>query len=62
MAKQKQEEQAEEKKPKEKYVVGEVATQTEQVIIDNETNTTYTVLTALAKVMNDVEKLKAGLI
>lgn len=43
---------------KEKYEVGEVAVQTEPVIVDTTTNDTYSIYQFLAKLGNDVEKLK----
>lgn len=49
---------AKEEKPKDRYTVGEVATETQPVIMDNETDTQYTIYTSLAHIMNDVEKLK----
>ena len=59
MAKEKQEEKEEDAS---KYKVGEVATQTEPVIIDTEENIQYPIITALAKIMNDIEELKKGLL
>lgn len=59
MAKEKEEPKQEEKTPKEKFVIGEIATQTAPVIVEAGTETTYTELTALAKIMNDIEKLKS---
>lgn len=49
---------AKEQKNEEKYYVGEVATETQPVIVDREEETQYTITTALAKIMNDIEKLK----
>jgi hypothetical protein len=52
-------------KPKEKtprFTLGAVATQTEDVIVDNETKTHYTILTAIAKLLNDVEEIKKRLV
>ena len=43
---------------KEKYMVGEVATQTQPVIVNTETDETYTVEIALAKVLNELEVIK----
>ncbi len=51
----------EEKKPvKVKYVVGEISTQTERVIVDTSTEEQiqYDVLTALTKLLNDVAEIK----
>ena len=43
---------------KERYSVGEVATQTEQVIIDSKDNKNYTVIDFLAKLGNEIQKLQ----
>lgn len=45
---------------KEKYVVGRVPTDYETVIVNNESeeDEVYTVQSALAKIMNDLEELK----
>ena len=43
---------------KERYSVGQVATQTEDVIVDNKDNKSYTITEFLAKLGNDNEKLK----
>lgn len=48
---------AEEEK-KERYVVGEVPTQYGTAIVDVESKSVFTIETALAKIMNDVEQLK----
>lgn len=45
-----------EKKPT--FVVGQVATETKQMVVDTRTEETYSVETALAKIMNDLEELK----
>lgn len=45
-------------KPKEKWIVTEVPTQTAPAIVNTETKEIYTVETALAKILNDIEKLK----
>ena len=50
-----------EEKKKEKYIIGEIATQTAPVIIDTETKAQYTELTMLAKIANDIEKVKKSL-
>ena len=55
------EEKIEKKAAKEKYVVGEVPTQTAIVIVDTETNTQYNVELALAKILNDLEKILKSL-
>lgn len=47
-----------EEEKKDKYVVGEVPTQYGTAIIDVESKTAFTIETALAKIMNDVEQLK----
>lgn len=52
----KNEEKKEEKK--ERFVVGEVPTQTAPVIVDKETDETYPVEQALAKILNDLDELK----
>ena len=44
-----------------KYVVQQVATQTEDVIVDTADNKTYGVLDFLAKIGNDIEELKKAL-
>jgi hypothetical protein len=63
MAKEKQEAKPEEKEEEQqKYFVGEVPTQTAPVIVDRESNTQYSVELALAKIMNDIEELKKGLL
>lgn len=46
---------------KEKYVVEEIATQTAPVIKDSETGDIYTLETALAKVLNNQERILKGL-
>lgn len=43
---------------KEKYIVGEVPTQYGNAIIDMDNKKAYTIETAIAKMMNDIEKLK----
>lgn len=51
---------AEEKKPeekKERYSVGQVATQTEDVIVDSKDNKSYTQIDFLAKLGNEIQKL-----
>ena len=59
MAKEKETEEKQEKK--EKYVVEEIATQTAPVIKDSETGDIYTLETALAKVLNNQERILKGL-
>lgn len=46
---------------KDRFVIGEIATQTDLVIIDTETDTKYNVLTFLAKIGNDLEMIKKTL-
>ncbi len=41
-----------------RYNVGEIATQTSQVVVDTKTNKQYTEITFLAKLGNDIEELK----
>jgi len=42
-----------------KYAVGEIPTQTDYVIVDTENdNEQFNLLTAMAKLMNDVEEIK----
>lgn len=58
MPKKKEEEEKQEEK-KDYFSVGEIATQTEQVIINNDNqDENYTVMQALAKIMNDLEEIK----
>ena len=40
------------------FVVGQVATETKPMVVDTRTEETYSVETALAKIMNDIEDLK----
>lgn len=46
-----------EKKEQETWILGEVATQTEQVIVHTKTKETLTIHTALVKILNNQEKL-----
>lgn len=46
------------KEKKERFSVGEVATQTAPVIVDTKTNETYQIEAALAKILNALEDLK----
>ncbi len=48
----------EETAKKEHYMVGEVATQTQPVIVNTQTEETYTVEVALAKILNEIEAMK----
>jgi len=50
-----------EKKETPRFEITEVATQTAPVIKDTESEDIYNELTAICKIMNDVEKLKKGL-
>lgn len=45
------------KEEKVRYRVDEVATQTQPVIVDNETDETYDLYAALVKILNELEKL-----
>lgn len=45
----------------ERYVVGEVPTQTELVVVDSVENKQYSTLQAIVKIMNDVEEIKKSL-
>jgi len=49
-------------KPKDRFVVGEVPTQHERVVYDQKTEKQYDLYGAIAKIMNDVEAIKKGLI
>jgi hypothetical protein len=55
-------EEKKEKTPKEFYSVGEVATQTEKVIRDNETEENLDIFGILVKIANDVAELKKHLV
>ena len=59
MVKEKETEEKQEKK--EKYIVEEIPTQTAPVIKDTETGDQYTLETALAKVLNNQERILKGL-
>ena len=59
MVKEKETEEKQEKK--EKYIVEEIPTQTAPVIKDSETGDIYTLETALAKVLNNQERILKGL-
>ncbi len=58
MEKKQEEKKPEEKKEEEIFQIGEVATQVEPVIVNTKTKDQYNILTALCKVMNDIEDLK----
>ena len=46
------------KEPESKYAIAEIPTQTDLVIVNrNDDKETYNVLTAVCKIMNDVEEL-----
>lgn len=47
---------------KDKYLVGEVATQTAPVLIDSETKETLTDINILAKILNNQEKIMKALL
>lgn len=50
----------EEKQTSERFVVGQIPTETKDYVVDNsaEPPKVYTLETALAKIMNDLEELK----
>lgn len=50
-------EEKKEEKPKEKWIVTEIPETTKPAIVDTEKKEVYTVETALAKILNDLEKL-----
>ena len=50
------------KEQKQKYEIGEVATQTRPVIVNTETKQAYTELEALLKILKDVEELKNNIV
>ena len=41
-----------------RYVVGQVATQVENVIVDNHTNQQFDTMSMLAKIANDIDDLR----
>ena len=43
---------------KQKYSVGEVATQTARVVIDNETGAAVPIEEAISRIMNDITEIK----
>ena len=43
---------------KERYVVGEVPSQYTTAVVDTAENKVFTIETAIAKIMNDIEELK----
>lgn len=45
-------------KKKDRYAVGEIPTQTAQVIIDTDTKEQYSEITFLARLGNEIEELK----
>lgn len=47
-----------EEKPKEKWIVSEIPDTMKPAIVDTEKKEAYTIETALAKILNDLEKLK----
>ena len=57
----KEKETEEKQVKKEKYIVEEIPTQTAPVIKDSETGDIYTLETALAKVLNNQERILKGL-
>jgi len=46
------------KKSKEKWTVGQVAKETEDVLVDNSTGKAYNQLVAMAMIMNTLEEIK----
>ena len=56
------EEVKEEEKKEGDWQVGEIATQTESVIVNKKTNEQLDIPLALAKVLNSIEELKKGLL
>ncbi|KKK67207.1 hypothetical protein LCGC14_2956400 [marine sediment metagenome] len=54
-------EKKEVKEVKERYGVAEIATKTDQIIIDTKDNKQYNELTFLAKIANDIEQIKKSL-
>ena len=53
--------ETEKKEVKERYGVAEIATKTDQIIIDTKDNKQYNELTFLAKIANDIEQIKKSL-
>ena len=51
-------EEKKEEKPKEKFIVTEIPETMKPAIVDTEKKEVYTIETALAKILNDLEKLK----
>lgn len=51
-------EKKEEEKPKEKWIVTEVPETMKPAIVDTEKKEVYSIETALARILNDLEKLK----
>jgi len=49
------------KEVKERYGVAEIATKTDQIILDTKDNKQYNELTFLAKIANDIEQIKKSL-
>ncbi len=54
-------EKKEVKEVKERYGVAEIATKTDQIIIDTKDNKQYNELTFLVKIANDIEQIKKSL-
>ena len=54
---EKKEEKSKEKKPEEKFAVGEISTQSEPRIFEPKTENVYTVEQALVLMLNNQEKL-----
>ncbi len=51
-------EEVKKEKPKQRYDVGQVATQTENVIIDHNDDSHHSEITMLCKIANDIDELK----
>lgn len=52
----------ESKKKKDRYTISEIATQTEPVIVDTNTEDQLSVMAFLAKIGNELEKIKKALL
>ena len=50
------------KKTTDRYLVGEVPTETAAVIKDSETEVVYNSLTMLCKIANDIDDIKKGIL
>lgn len=61
MVKEEIKEVKEVKKDEDRFVIEEVTTQTQPLIIDKTTQTIYDILTALCKIMNSIEKIERAI-